>query len=372
MDIIFSRSAVTSLLNKFGFGAKPPAETDTAKSFKESQKKEKAFDTKDRGLRMVPLHKIVGSVGRYHDFDKRFRIRPHLPAERLENIKSIMQSGKSLPPVKLYQIKNEYYVLDGNHRIAAANEIGQKEIQAHIIEFMPSDNTLENLIFRQKSGFEDLTALPYAIELTELGQYDHLIDQITTHRDFLKNETAAAVTMQKAAADWYQTIYSPLVAVIRKAGLLEQFPGRTLADLYAYISVHQWEKKDSALRYGIGINRLVPGDMEDFRTKMAELTETEYPEMLRVITAFVLINTSAKKEYRVVDKLFSLAEVEEVHSVHGSVDVIAKIVLRRDLISSDAGTIGDFVHNKIRQIPGVISTQTLIPGYSRQKSGDPR
>jgi hypothetical protein len=64
--------------------------------------------------------------------------------------------------------------------------------------------------------------------------------------------------------------------------------------------------------------------------------------------------------------------VEEVHSVHGSVDVIAKIVLRRDLISSDAGTIGDFVHNKIRQIPGVISTQTLIPGYSRQKSGDAR
>jgi hypothetical protein len=112
---------------------------------------------------------------------------------------------------------------------------------------------------------------------------------------------------------------------------------------------------------------MVPKNMEDFRTKMAQLRETEYPEMLREITAFVLINVAAKKENRLVDKLFSLEEVKEVHSVHGSVDVIAKIVLKRDLVSSDAETIGDFVQNKIRQIAGVISTQTLIPGYSKTK-----
>ena len=108
--------------------------------------------------------------------------------------------------------------------------------------------------------------------------------------------------------------------------------------------------------------------MEEFRRNMAKLKETEYPEMLREITAFVLINASTKKEFRLVDKLFNLEEVKEVHSVHGSVDVIVKIVLRRDLVSSDAETIGDFVHNKIRQISGIISTQTLIPGYSKQKS----
>jgi DNA-binding Lrp family transcriptional regulator len=82
--------------------------------------------------------------------------------------------------------------------------------------------------------------------------------------------------------------------------------------------------------------------MEEFRKKMAQLKESEYPEMLREITAFVLINASAKKEIRLVDKLFKLEEVQEVHSVHGSVDVIAKIILKRDLVSSDAETIGDF------------------------------
>ena len=337
------------------------------KSFKEVQKQEAAFETRDRGIREVPLDRIVGSVSRYQDFDQKFRIGPHLPKERLENIKKIMRSGKSLPPVKLYQIKKEYYVLDGNHRIAATNELGYEDIRAHIIEFIPSTGSLENLIYREKAEFDDLTELPHTIELTDFGQYDHLIDQISNHRKFLVRETNEPTTIQKAAKDWYKTIYRPLVAIIRKGHLIEHFPNRTLADLYIFLTVHQWERKDQDLRYGVGISKLVPKDMEEFREKMAKLKETEYPEMLREITAFVLINVSAKKEIRLVDKLFNLEGVQEVHSVHGSVDVIAKIILRRDLVSSDAETLGDFVHNKIRQIPGVISTQTLIPGYSKQK-----
>jgi hypothetical protein len=337
------------------------------KSFKEVQKQESAFDTRDRGIRKVPLDRIVGSVGRYHDFDERFRIRPHLPAERLEEIKSKMRAGKVLPPVKLYLIKNEYYALDGNHRIAAAKELGHAEIMAQVTEFIPSRGSLENLLHREKVRFDDQTQLPYSIELTDFGQYDHLVHQISEHRDFLEKQTSQPVTIPQAAKDWYETIYRPLIAVIRKGDLLEHFPGRTLADLYMFISVHQWEQNDRGLRYGIGISEMVPKNMEDFRTKMAQLRETEYPEMLREITAFVLINVAAKKENRLVDKLFSLEEVKEVHSVHGSVDVIAKIVLKRDLVSSDAETIGDFVQNKIRQIAGVISTQTLIPGYSKTK-----
>lgn len=338
------------------------------KSFKEVQKQEAAFDTRDRGIREVSLARIVGSVSRYQDFDQKFRIGPHLPTDRLEHIKKLMRSGKPLPPVKLYQIKKEYYVLDGNHRIAAANELGYEEIRAHVIEFIPSKGSLENLIYREKAEFDDLTELPHTIELTDFGQYDHLIEQISKHRKFLVHETNQPITIQQAAKDWYKTIYRPLVAIIRKGRLIEHFPDRTLADLYAFLSVHQWEKKDQELRYGVGISKLVAKDMEEFRRNMAKLKETEYPEMLREVTAFVLINVSAKKDYRLVDKLFSLEEVQEVHSVHGSVDVIAKITLQRDLVSSDAETIGDFVHNRIRQISGVISTQTLIPGYSKQKN----
>jgi hypothetical protein len=279
-----------------------------------------------------------------------------------------MRTGKALPPVKLYLIKNEYYVLDGNHRIAAAKELGQGEIKAQVTEFIPSRGSLENLLYREKARFDDETRLPCTIELTDFGQYEHLIRQISEHRDYLENETARPVTVQQAAKDWHDTIYCPLIAIIRKGRLIEHFPSRTLADLYTFISVHQWEKKDRGLLYGIGISELVPKEMEDFRKKMAQLKETEYPEMRREIAAFVLINVSAKKEFRLVDKLFKLDEVKEVHSVNGSVDVIAKIVLKRDLVSSDAEIIGDFVNSKIRQISGIISTQTLIPSYSKQKN----
>ena len=337
------------------------------KSFKEVQKKEAAYETRDRGIRSVALEQIVGSVGRYHDFDERFRIRSHVPVERLDKIKSRMREGRVLPPVKLYQVKKDYYALDGNHRIAAANELGYDEIQAKVTEFIPSKGTLENLLYREKAKFDDQTQLPHTIELTDFGQYEHLIDQISQHLEFLAKEGTEPVTLPDAAKDWYDTIYRPLIVIIKKGNLIEHFPGRTLADLYTFITVHQWDRHDQGLRYGIGISQLVPKTMEAFRSKMAKLKETQYPEMLREIIAFVLINVEAKKEIRLVDKLFKLDEVKEVHSVHGNVDVIAKIVLKRDLVSSDAETIGDFVHNKIRQISGVISSQTLIPGYSQQK-----
>ena len=103
------------------FGKKRP-KRDHVKSFKEDQQREAAFDTRQRGSRMVPLEQIVGSVGRYHDFDDKFRLKQHVPPERLQSIKQAMREGKPLPPVRLYQIKGDYYVLDGNHRIAAAKD----------------------------------------------------------------------------------------------------------------------------------------------------------------------------------------------------------------------------------------------------------
>ena len=71
-----------------------------------------------------------------------------------------------------------------------------------------------------------------------------------------------------------------------------------------------------------------------------------------------------------MEKLYEIEEVREVHSVHGNVDILAKIVLTRDLISSDAETIWNFVKNKVGQITGIVSTQTLIPGFSKIKKND--
>ncbi len=65
-----------------------------------------------------------------------------------------------------------------------------------------------------------------------------------------------------------------------------------------------------------------------------------------------------------------MKEVKDVHLVHGNVDIIAKIVFRRDLLSSDAVTIGEFIHNQVRRIPGIVSTQTLIPSYYKTETDE--
>ncbi len=339
-----------------------------AKSFTENQSLEEAFDTRDRGTRTIPLKSIVGSVGRYHDFDCHFRLHHHLPTAKLEHVKDLMRGGVPLPPVKLYQIKDEFYVLDGNHRVAAAKELGHQEIEACIVEFLPSPTTLENILYREKAEFREKSGLSENIDLTEIGQYMSLLQQIQSHHRILQEQRDEAVSFDVAASDWYATIYHPLTQLIQRNRLLEAFPGRTIADLYTYISSHQWQKEHGRM-YGKGIDDLIPNDMEEFRTNMMKKPVTQYPEMQREIIVFILMNVAVagKHEDRILDKLFALKEVREIHSVHGNVDIIAKIVLTRDLLASDAETISAFVNQHIRQMSGIISTQTLIPGLSKTK-----
>jgi len=290
-----------------------------------------------------------------------------VPPDRLISVKRAMREGKSLPPVKLYKIKDEYYVLDGNHRIAAAKAFGRSDILAKIVEFIPSSNTLENIIYREKSEFVEQTGLTHPLAISEVGQFPYLLEQVETHRAHLAGGERPGATLRQAAEDWYHTIYQPMTRIIENGKLLASFPGRTLDDLYAYISFHQWEQ-GRMRHYGIGIDKLIPSDMEAFREKMAKMNKEEYPEMLRSITAFIMMNVEAKRELKIANKLFALPEVREVHSVHGSIDILAKIALTRNLLSSDAEVIGQFVHAKVRQIDGIISTQTLIPGASKIKN----
>jgi hypothetical protein len=47
--------------------------------------------------------------------------------------------------------------------------------------------------------------------------------------------------------------------------------------------------------------------------------------------------------------------------------MLVKLELTRDLLTSDAEVSGQFISEKVRKLPGVRSTQTLIPGISRVK-----
>lgn len=342
---------------------------NSACSFNVQQEKEKAYEAVERGTLLVPLQRIVGSVGRYHDFDNQFKTHKPTGDERFQHIRKAMIQGKNLPPIALYQIKEDFFILDGHHRFKAARELGHTTIKARIVELLPSRDTLENSLYREKTTFRDNAGLTDAIDLTEPGLSIHLDWQIKEHQKHLKVEKDQRVSYKQAASDWYRTIYLPLATLIKNSGLVNSFPKRTVDDLYLYVSVHQWEKGKKR-KYGIGIDKLIPTDMEAFRQKMADHTEQEYPEMKREITVFILLNIEGKYEQNIFDKLIALEEVREVHSVHGSIDMIAKVTLMRDLLSSDAELLSQFTVSTIRQWKGVISTQTLIPGVSKVKTED--
>lgn len=350
------------------FSSKNHENSDHVSSFHDQPEEHEDVQLIDHGIKTIALEKIVGSVGKYYDFDSKFRPKKHISGKRYADIKRAMRVGKSLPPVQLYQIRSDYYVSDGNHRVSAAKELGQFDIKAKVIELLSSKNTMENLLYIERKNFYEKTDLPEKIDITEVGKYKFLEKQINKHQNHLINISGKETGFKKAAQDWYDTIYTPLTAIITNGNLNKYFPKRSIGDLYTYIAYHHWERTSNR-RYGIGVDRLIPRSMETFRTAMLEKETPDYPEMKRSITAFILVNVNASTNHRVIDKIFSLDEVQEVHSVHGTIDILVKIVLKRDFLASDAEMIAEFVENLVKRAKGIERTQTLIPGVSKVKEG---
>ena len=70
-------------------------------SFNEQQEKEGKVEFVDHGVMTVNLEEIIGSVGKYHDFDSQFRPKRQISSKRFNEIKKAMRDGRPLPPVKL-------------------------------------------------------------------------------------------------------------------------------------------------------------------------------------------------------------------------------------------------------------------------------
>jgi hypothetical protein len=87
-----------------------------------------------RGVRAVPVDRIVGSTDRYRDFDRAFRPRRGHCAGRWVSVARAHGEGKSLPPVQLYRVGDGYFVRDGHHRVSVARFRGQAVIDAEVVE----------------------------------------------------------------------------------------------------------------------------------------------------------------------------------------------------------------------------------------------
>ncbi len=73
-----------------------------------------------------------------------------------------------------------------------------------------------------------------------------------------------------------------------------------------------------------------------------------------MLTCFILINVEAKKENEVYDHLSKIKEVEGIREVFGQYDIIARMEAR------NLKVMRKLIIDRIRSIPGVITTTTLI------------
>jgi hypothetical protein len=54
-------------------------------------------------------------------------------------------------------------------------------------------------------------------------------------------EEKREIPYEAAVAHWYDTVYLPVVQIIREKGILRDFPDRTETDLYLWIAKHRAE-----------------------------------------------------------------------------------------------------------------------------------
>ena len=85
------------------------------------------------GMQVVPVSLIVGSEGRYHDFDNHFFPKSMHLKNRWESIDRAHLTDVILPPIILYEIGGLYFVRDGNHRVSVAKAQGVENIDAEVI-----------------------------------------------------------------------------------------------------------------------------------------------------------------------------------------------------------------------------------------------
>ena len=97
------------------------------------------------GIREIPTEKITGTVGRQDDFDGRFRpLKNHLRDRWVSIAVSFQDAG--WPPIDVFKVGEEYFVLDGHHRTSYARQVGMAFMEANVWEMVqePAPKQIQN------------------------------------------------------------------------------------------------------------------------------------------------------------------------------------------------------------------------------------
>lgn len=242
----FHRLRSKAALDRFWAGIR--GESLDLLAYDEVSSKLRAVSQTNLGLQQVALKNIIGSVNRTSDFDRNFRPLSDGDSTRWADVKAAMTSpfAAGVPPVTLYKIGEAYFVMDGNHRISIAKEMGLDSVEAYVTEVktkvsLSSSFTLEELA--EKAALADFLEdthldriLPSVeLSLNRIEYYPLLKEHIVVHQYYMGIDHKREVSFDEAAVDWYDHVYSPVVRIIEESGLRYEFPELTITDLYLWV-----------------------------------------------------------------------------------------------------------------------------------------
>jgi len=202
------------------------------------------------GVKTIRMDQIVGSLNRYQDFDRAFLPTQSETAERWQRVGLAYYKDISLPPILLYKVGQVYFVVDGHHRVSVAREQGQEFIEAEVRECAVKVNVTADHL--RPEDLEILSAKVDFIERTNIDRlrpgsnikmsipdgFERMLEHIAVHQYFMGLDEKRDISEEEAIIHWYDTVYLPIVQVIRESGILDEFPGKTEGDLYLWVLDH--------------------------------------------------------------------------------------------------------------------------------------
>jgi hypothetical protein len=184
------------------------------------------------GMRVIEVHRIVGSLDKCKELNRNFRPRGRTSRKergrrfQMDKVFSSFDSGSSLPSIDVYLYRGEYYVVDGHRRVASALAVGREFMDAKVTEVVPLGDRRSRQNALSRRSFEQETGLTKVRLVNEAG-YRLLVKEIEQHPE--------GAELKAKARHWYSRVYLPACKAIEHAALTELFPGMREGDLFVMV-----------------------------------------------------------------------------------------------------------------------------------------
>lgn len=250
-------------------------------SFSDVKKLLKPKNEVYKGMQVIPIELIVGSEGRYKDFDNHFFPKSNFLKLRWERVDMAHYQDINLPAISVYELGGLYFVRDGNHRVSVAKAKGIEFIDAEVVSLqseikLKSGSSIEDMVkqvveyekrvFYAETNFGDITDY-WCLDFTKPGQYDLIYNHILIHKYYINMDKEEEIPLEDAIMSWFTNVYMPVINAIERHHIIRRFKKFTRSDLYVFFTKY-WDE----LKQKYGNDFSIDEAADDFKTEYKRKT----------------------------------------------------------------------------------------------------